>query len=280
MILIADSGSTKTDWLLTSEDGKTENSCTTKGINPFYQNSDEILVLLQNELAIPTDKVNQIHFYGAGCANEEKNKLVQTALNVFIPKAEANIYSDLLGAAHALCGNQQGIACILGTGSNSCLYNGKTIVHNVSPLGYIIGDEGSGAVIGKLLISDILKKQLPHPIIETFFNEYNTSRDEILNHIYKQPFANRYLAQFSKFIYKNIHYPELETIVINSFNSFISRNLLQYNDIKYHKIHFTGSIAYYFKEQLSNTLQNYNLTLGNIYKSPMNGLAKYHATFK
>ncbi len=279
MILIADSGSTKTDWLLTTENGSTVDNYTTKGINPFYQNSDEIRILIQKELRISYDNISHLYFYGAGCANEEKNRTVQNALNKIMPNTNIEINSDLLGAARALCGNKQGIACILGTGSNSCLYNGKTIVQNVSPLGYIIGDEGSGAVIGKNLIADILKNQLPKTIVDTFFKEYNTSRDDILNHIYKQPFANRYLAQYTKFIYKNIQHKELENIVIDSFHSFISRNLYQYKDTFEYKINFTGSIAYFFKDQLKYTLQKNNLSAGIIYKAPMEGLANYHATY-
>ncbi len=280
MVLIADSGSTKTDWLLTSKNGETVQNLKTKGINPFYQDSDEIYLLLQAELKIPIEKINEVYFYGAGCANEEKNQIVKKAINLYLPESNTIVNSDLLAAAHALCGDQPGIACILGTGSNSCYYDGEKISKNVSPLGYIIGDEGSGAVIGNRLVAYILKNQLPEVIIQAFFQEYNTSRDEILNHIYKQPFANRYLAKFTKFIYKNLQYKELESFILESFDSFIIRNILQYEEVNNLSINFTGSIAFYFKEQLEFVLKNHNLTLGKIYKSPLDGLANYFASLK
>ncbi len=277
MILIADSGSTKTDWLIPSGINNTYKICTTKGINPFHQNSTEILNLLLEEFDWPTEGIHHIYFYGAGCANEEKNQIVKDALKKFIPHASISVYSDLLGAAHALCGIEKGIVCILGTGSNSCFYDGERILKNVSPLGYIIGDEGSGAVLGKILVADVLKNQLPEQIIQLFFNEHNTSKDEILDHIYKQPFVNRYLAQYTKFIYRHIENQYLESLVIQSFDAFIKRNLLQYENIENYKINFTGSIAYYFKEQLIKVLKQHKLSPGKIYQSPKDGLIEYYS---
>ncbi|WP_439181763.1 ATPase [Carboxylicivirga taeanensis] len=278
MILIADSGSTKTEWRLLHDE--TINTCITKGINPFYQTSTDILQNLEEEYTLKNTKPQEIHFYGAGCANEEKNNIVRKALIDFFGNVHISINSDLMGAAHALCQNNEGIACILGTGSNSCYYDGAIITKNVSPLGFIIGDEGSGAVLGKKLIADVLKNQLPKAVIQLFFDTYKTSQAELLDRIYKQPFPNRYLAQFTKFLSTNIQIPELESLVINSFNEFIERNLLQYENIKQLDINFTGSIAFYFREQLTKALNAHKLRLGNITQAPMEGLVHYHNDLK
>ncbi len=279
MILIADSGSTKTEWhLLTDE--TTENRCITKGINPFYQSSTDILQNLKEEYTLKNAKPQAIHFYGAGCANEEKNNIVKQALIDFFGDTHITINSDLMGAARALCQSKKGIACILGTGSNSCYYDGQAIASNVSPLGFIIGDEGSGAVLGKKLMADILKNQLSKDTIQLFFDKYKTTAADILDNIYKKPFPNRYLAQYTKFLSENIHLPELENLVITSFKEFIERNLLQYDNISQIPINFTGSIAYYFKDQLEKALTDYNLKPETISQAPMSGLIEYHKELK
>ncbi|MCG8580117.1 MAG: ATPase [Bacteroidales bacterium] len=275
MILIADSGSTKTEWCLTSN-GSIISKCITKGINPFYQTSADILQNLKEEYTLNNTKPQKIHFYGAGCANEEKNNIVKKALTEFFHIDDITIDSDLKGAAHSLCQKKEGIACILGTGSNSCLYDGQNISHNVSPLGFIIGDEGSGAVLGKKLMGDILKNQLPESIIELFFNKYNTTPAEILDNIYKKPFPNRYLAQYTRFLSENIYLKEIEAIVLQAFDEFIVRNLRQYAHAEELNIHFTGSIAFHFKAQLEKALTKHNLKLGTISQAPMEGLVEYH----
>jgi glucosamine kinase len=175
-----------------------------------------------------------------------------------------------------LCQTNPGVACILGTGSNSCYYNGSEIVDNVSPLGFILGDEGSGAVLGKILIGDILKKQLSPILINDFFDTYPTSVSEILENVYRKPFPSRYLAGYTKFLSKNIRYPEIENIVIRAFHEFVTRNLLQYPGIDRKPVHFTGSIAFHFEEQLLKVIKERNLISGNIERSPMRGLVEYH----
>ncbi len=280
MTLIADSGSTKTEWHLLSDNPTKNITCITNGINPFYQTSAEIVQSLNEEYTLNSAKPQEIFFYGAGCANEEKNRIVKEALIKFFDTQNITINSDLTGAARSLCQNNEGIACILGTGSNSCYYNGETVTANVSPLGFIIGDEGSGAVLGKKLVGDILKNQLPQTIIELFFNEYQTNCGEILDHIYKRPLPNRYLAQYTRFLSKHIHLQELEDIVSNAFEEFIKRNLLQYPNVKELKINFTGSIAHHFTSQLEKALNKYKLTLGTVSQAPMNGLVQYHSQSK
>ena len=274
MILIADSGTTKTEWCIIT-DKDLVRTVITSGINPFYQDSANIVTILNREY--DGDKVfSAIYFYGAGCINEEKQNIVKSALGQVFFTEIIIVGSDLLAAAHSLCGDRSGIACILGTGSNSCLYDGYTISLNVSPLGFILGDEGSGAVMGKKLVGDILKKQLPQALIEDFYKDYQTNGPEILDNVYKRPFPSRYLANYAKFLSKNIGYNEIEELVINSFDDFIKRNLLQYPDIESTVVHFTGSIAFVFETQLKKAMKARNLMLGTIERAPMQGLIKYH----
>ncbi|WP_142532039.1 BadF/BadG/BcrA/BcrD ATPase family protein [Saccharicrinis carchari] len=280
MILIADSGSTKTEWRVSGDHVGSENTCITKGINPFHQTTEEILMSLKESFSLAVDEINEIYFYGAGCANQEKNNIVRSALFSFFGTDKIYVDSDLAGAARSLCGNSAGIACILGTGSNSCLYDGKNVIDNVSPLGYILGDEGSGAYLGKQLIGDILKKQLPDNLIDLFWQEHQTNRAEILEHVYKKPMANRYLAQYTKFLSKHIHQAALDRLVTQSFSSFVQRNLLQYNNVLHLEVNFTGSVAYYFRPQLKKALNQHNLTLGIVTQAPMSGLEKYHRLTK
>jgi N-acetylglucosamine kinase-like BadF-type ATPase len=276
MILIADSGSTKTEWALIDQ-GKEAGSFLTSGINPFFQTADDIESMLRAEqFAAGISAIDSVYFYGAGCANEEKNAIVKEGISRVVKAVNYEIGSDLLAAARSLCQGEPGVACILGTGSNSCLYNGKDITMNVSPLGFILGDEGSGAVLGRMLVSDVLKNQLPKQIIDLFYEKYKTSRPEIQDRVYKQPFPNRYLAQYTRFLSENIDKPEIERIVVQGFDSFIKRNLLQYPGIETQRVHFTGSVAFYFGAQLKKVMNNNNLVLGKIVKAPMEDLINYH----
>jgi len=274
MILIADSGTTKTDWCLIGDQEALE-KVVTSGINPFYQEAENISTILQKEFT-SIKKFKAIYFYGTGCINQEKKDIVKKGLLNVFEAEEIFIGSDLQAAAHSLCQDQPGFACILGTGSNSCYYDGSEIVTNVSPLGFILGDEGSGAVLGKKLIGDVLKKQLPQSLINDFFESYNTTAAEILENVYKKPFPSRYLANYTKFLSENINHPEIENIVISSFREFLTRNLLQYPGVERTPIHFTGSIAFHFEVQLRKAIEEQHLILGNIERAPMNGLIRYH----
>jgi len=274
MILIADSGTTKTEWCVITDEG-TSVTLLTSGINPFYQEAENISAILQKEFTA-AKKFDSIYFYGAGCINQEKQDIVKKSLMQVFDASHIFIGTDLLAAAHSLCQDQPGVVCIMGTGSNSCYYDGSEIVANVSPLGFILGDEGSGAVLGKKLISDVLKKQLPQSLINEFFETYHTTAAEILENVYKKPFPSRYLANYTKFLSKNIKHPEIENIVISSFREFVTRNLLQYPGIERTPIHFTGSIAFHFEVQLRKAIEEQHLILGNIERAPMNGLIRYH----
>lgn len=276
MIIIADSGSTKTDWCVV-ENGKLVHKFFTKGTNPFFQTEEEISEAIATELMpqLGDLKIDSIFFYGAGCAFPEKNEIVRKAIHAHIP-VPIEVGSDLLAAARGLCGDNAGIACIMGTGSNSCYYDGKEIVSNVSPLGYILGDEGSGAVLGKLLVGDCLKNQLTPELKEKFFKQFDLTPQIILDRVYKKPFPNRFLATLSPFLIENIEEPCIHRLVLNGFKNFFVRNVMQY-DYKHTKVHFIGSIAYYYREVLAEAADALQVELGTIIKSPMEGLIQYHS---
>jgi len=276
MILIADSGSTKTEWREVS-DGVAGKSYISTGINPFFVTGEEMIRLFGKELPeLKGAGVSRIFFYGTGVSNASKADIVRAALSSFFGTDKLFIGSDLLGAARSLCQNEPGIACIIGTGSNSCYYNGNEIVANVSPLGYILGDEGGGAVIGRKLVAGVLKKQLPGIVIENFFRAYPFTPAEILDNVYNMPFPNRFLGQFTRFIADNIHVPELQAIITSSFDEFIVRNVLSYPEARRYPVHFTGSIAYHFRPFLEELLLKHRLQPGLFTLTPMENLVKYH----
>jgi N-acetylglucosamine kinase-like BadF-type ATPase len=276
MIVIADGGSTKTTWCLADPGEQERHFFQTSGINPYYQTESEILEKLNTEFTAAPASVKAIYFYGAGCTSQVVNQVVARPLSRFFDTQEVHVHSDLMAAARSLCGHQPGIPCILGTGSNSCYYDGKEIVNQVSPLGFLLGDEGSGAVIGRTLLSDVLKKQLPENLITLFYEENRTNPAEIMENIYKKPFPNRYAAQFSRFLYLHIDQPELQELVSKSFHAFFTRNVLQYPEARLFPVHFSGSIAWYFSDLLKKTASSLVLQTGKIVKEPIEGLVDFH----
>lgn len=275
MYIIADSGSTKTEWCLTGENGQYE-IYRTSGINPVFHTRQDMVEVLQGELAIKPVQVDYIYFYGAGCAFEDRNKSVEAALTECFGKTRIEVKSDLWGAARALCGDRAGIVCILGTGSNSCYYDGIRIVENVPPLGYILGDECSGAVLGRKLLADVLKGILPEKIRKLFFAEYPFSYAEWIDRVYRRSFPNRFLAGLCEFLYRYREFPEIERIVRSSIEEFIVRNVLRYETAYSYPVHFTGSVAYYFREQVEEVLREYRLQPGEFIRKPLEGLIRYH----
>lgn len=275
MILLADSGSTKTTWCLAGHDIDA-GICTTGGINPFQSGLDDIIHLLETEFSLPRTGIMKIWFYGSGCAFPDKKQMLIDALSYYFGVSEIQVNSDMLAAARSLCGKHPGIACILGTGSNSCYYNGQDIVQNVLSLGYILDDEGSGSAMGRRLLSDILKNQLPEEIRNRFFDTYHETVDEILDNVYRKPFPNRYLARYARFVSGNIGYPEMQALASNCFRTFFQRNVMQYGTAKQLPVHFTGSIAFHFSKIIKKIADEFGLTIGNISQEPMAGLVKYH----
>jgi N-acetylglucosamine kinase-like BadF-type ATPase len=276
MLLIADSGSTKTEWCLVNTETRMFTTCHTTGINPIYQDKEAIQQLLEQEYSLPVTALRSIYFYGAGCINDQLKVMLQKILSKHFRCQSISVQSDLMAAARSLCQNQEGIACILGTGSNSCFYNGQEIARHVSPLGYVLGDEGSGAVIGKKFMSDLLKKQLPDVIADRFFEKYALSPDQVLEQVYKKPFPNRFLAQFTRFIHDNLHEDSLRKLVKDSFTEFFSRNIRQYPEAYKLPVHFTGSVAWHFKDILQESADESGFRTGIITLRPMEGLIQYH----
>lgn len=276
MKLIADSGSTKTSWCLAGNSGLTE-IFSTGGMNPFFRNTEDIASEIRMKLLPETgSEVNEIYFYGAGIINAEKGNIVKSALQQIYPEAEIEVQSDLLAAARATLGNETGIACILGTGSNSCLYNGKEIIEHVPPLGFILGDEGSGAILGRKIVADFLKGIMPENIAEKFKSSYHLIYADFLDSVYKKEKPNQFLAQFVPFLHENITDKYCVQLVEKSFEEFVLRNISAYSGFRRMPICFVGSVAFYFQEQLKNVLENYHLQIKTVLKEPLNGLIKFH----
>ena len=279
MILIADSGSTKTDWCVV-ENGVLVQQIFTKGTNPFFQSEEEI----SNEIAtallpeLKTDEFDAVYFYGAGCGFPDKIEIVHRAISKQLKvKGNVEVATDMLAAARGLCGREAGIACIMGTGSNSCYYDGENIVANVSPLGFILGDEGSGACLGKLMVGDLLKNQMTPELKEKFLKQFDLTPADIIDRVYRKPFPNRFLASLSPFLAQNINEPCVHELVLNSFKDFFKRNIMQYENYQNLKVNLIGSVAFYYKEVLAEAAEAMGIQLGTIIQSPMEGLIKYHA---
>lgn len=277
-ILIADSGSTKTDWCV-CRNGEIVQALQTQGLNPYHQTEEVIAEVLTNELksALRTELKSdtQVIFYGAGCANEAACSRVRNVIEAVLGLTDVQVYTDLLGAARALCGHKEGIACVLGTGSNSCLYDGKQIVANVPPLGYILGDEGSSAVLGRRLLSDCFKNQLPLALQEEFLKKYNLSQEKVLERVYRQPLVNRFLASLTPFLSEHREVPEVHKLLVESFTEFLQRNVIQYRR-PWLPINCVGSIASVFSAELKEAAEALGMEMGVILQSPMKGLIAYH----
>lgn len=280
MKLIADCGSTKIDWCLI-ENGKVVKQVFTCGMNAVMLTEEEMRARIADEL-VPNiaelkSKIESVYFYGAGCISPEVCGNMANAIRANIEAPVIEVHTDLLAAARALCGRSAGIACIMGTGSNSCYYDGEKICDNVSPLGYVLGDEGSGAVLGKILLGDVLKNQLPKELCEKFLAQFELDRMAIIKRVYKEPQANRFMASVTPFLIQNIENPAIHALVLNAFKAFFVRNIQQYADYDKLPVNFIGSIAYYYKEVLAEAAEACGCRIGTIIKSPMEGLISFHA---
>lgn len=279
MILIADSGSTKTDWRLIDEQQKIH-QFSTQGLNPFFIDSSGISAILLSELLHhlpekPTS-VSELYFYGAGCRTDEKKQVVRTALAEHFSNARLFIETDMLGAARSVCGHHSGIAAILGTGMNSCYYDGKTIVSNQNSLGYILGDEGSGAHIGKTFIQAYLNKEVPASIASAFEQRFNLSSDAIIDSVYRKPLPNRFLAGFSKFVYQNLKEQYMIALVKSCFEQFFDKHICKYPQHKTVKLSCVGSVAFYYSNILRSVAEDKGVNIDTIVETPIAGLTLYH----
>ena len=276
MKLIADSGATKATWCLT--DGKTHRYLETKGISPYYLDAVQIQALLQTELLpqLENAAVSSIYYYGTGCSQPENANLVQGILKKVFPKARVTVDTDLTAAAKALCGHEKGVACILGTGSNSCVFNGKKIMKNNPAPGFILGDEGSGAYLGKKVLQHFIYHTFDADMLERFQQQFQTDYNTILQRVYKDPLPNRYLASFTTFLSANRGHYMIENIIEDGLTDFFFTHLYKYTETWTQPVHFTGSIAWHFRDTLANICQSLELQLGPIVQAPIEGLVSYH----
>lgn len=275
MILLAESGSTKTEWCMVNDDGIIERYLT-DGINPYFQSRKEIshIIRLQLPQVFFKLKTNTIYFYGAGCASTEKKDIVKASLESQF-RTPAIVESDLVGAARSLFGSEKGIACILGTGSNSCFYDGETIVRNVKSLGYILGDEGSGASLGKAFLADCLKELAPEELVLPFYDKYKIDPEQILDYIYNKPSPNKLLSVLSFFLYEHIDHPYVKDLVYRNLKSFFERCVLQY-DYKNYPVRFVGSLANMYDKLLRTIATELDVKIDAIHDNPIQGLIAYH----
>ncbi len=271
MKLIADSGSTSTAWAVIGPDGR-GSIISTAGINALHSSDEHINNVLRDAADACPEGITEIHFYGAGCIDADACERIAAPLRKLFPGATVEVATDLLGAARALCQGRPGIACILGTGSNSCLSDGVNIVANVSPLGFILGDEGSGAVIGRRLLGDVLKRQLPEEVCRDFRARFGIDAVTAVRRVYREEAPNRWLGSLAPFATDHIDVPEIRHLVASEFRAFFHRNIAQYTGCRQLPVHFTGSVAWHLQEVLREVAAAEGYTVGRITPSPINAL--------
>jgi len=277
MILIAESGSTKTDWRLIKAD-KTVENFSTIGFNPFFINEEDIFnELMESDLAPIKNNIRQVYFYGAGCSSLKNSLVIEDAFVSFFIDAKVEVNHDLLAAARALCKHSAGMIGILGTGSNSCIYDGSKIVSNVPALGYVLGDEGSGANIGLTFIKAYLNNELPKPISAKFYEEYNLDLSEILDRIYKEPLPNRFLASLSPFVLNNCEDDFVLRMVKKCFEAFFDKHICKYEFYKDYDLHLIGSISFYYQNIIREIALTKGVKIGEIIKQPIDELLEFHS---
>jgi N-acetylglucosamine kinase-like BadF-type ATPase len=276
MKLIAESGSTRTEWAMVEDDRLVQRAFT-EGLNPFFQTRREISRSVR--LGLPESffrrKLEQVYFYGAGCSSLEKKNIMGASL-VAQFKTPIQVESDLLAAARGLFRCEAGIACILGTGSNSCFYDGKIISRNVRPGGYILGDEGSGAALGKMFLSDVLKNLAPKDLISAYYEKFRITHNEVMDSVYNHPFPNRFLATTSYFLADYLDMAYVYDLLTNNIRAFFTRNISQYDYLSY-PIRFVGSMAYNFSAPLRAVAAEFGIRLDVIEETPMSGLIEFHS---
>lgn len=276
--LICDSGSTKATWCAVAPGKK--KTVRTQGISPYFLSAQEIRAALEKELTpklgFPAEEVGEVHYYGTGLGDVRNRKLLKKVLAAVFPSAGVSVEHDLTGAARALCGKTRGVACILGTGSNSCYYNGSRVAANNPGLGFILGDEGSGAFLGKKVIQYYLYRTFDAELAGAFDAAYGTTREEILDKVYKQPFPNRYLASFAHFLSAHRGHFMIENIIEDGLNDFFFHHISKYAQSWQFPVHFTGSIAWVFRDVVRSLCKAYEFECGTILKAPIEGLVAYH----
>lgn len=278
MIIIADGGSTKTNWCLLDESGK-KIYFNTEGYNPYFVDSNYIVNSLSKGLPsdLPFDKITEVNYYGAGVHNEEKAAIVVEAIKQVFKNSEVFVGHDLLAAARALLGNNAGFAAILGTGTNTCIYDGTEITHNIDSAAYILGDEGSGCYIGKRILTDYIRGYMPEKTRAAFWETYKLTPDDVMDAVYTKPLANRFCASFSKFVYDvTVDIGYSRGIVESSFDAFFQNLVIRYPDYKSYTFNCIGSVGYNFRNVLEDKAKSYGMEVGRIIRSPIDDLVQFH----
>src|ERR1700761_4841952 len=278
MILVADSGSSKTDWLLAVPEQEPL-QFKTGGLNPYFLSEKEMVKILQDQgadLIAHTAEITEIYFFGAGCSSPDRHEIVSNALSQLFPKAYISIDSDLLGSAYATCGHEKGLCCVLGTGSNISFFDGEDVHSGKHGLGYVLGDEGSGTWFGKALITDFLYGNMPTDICASFNEKYALNKETVINNVYQQPRANSYLASFAKFL-NSIRHPEyVQSLLKRGFKEFIDTNIKSYHQQSHrYKCHFVGSIAFVFSDELKAVCEENEVQVGKIIRQPIYDLMQF-----
>lgn len=275
MILVADSGSSKTDWMGYTADGPITFS--TPGINPYFLNAQDILKLIskKKEIVNYTEQIKEIYFFGAGCSSPDKHEVISNGLSMVFPHAFISVDHDLIGSAYATCGHKKGLTCILGTGSNISYYDGHAVHNGKHGLGYILGDEGSGTWFGKKLITSFLYKTMPDDLRSAFEHAYAVDKETIITQVYQNTFPNAYLASFSPFMSAHIEHHFIQQLLTDGFQVFIDSNIKDYPDYKTLDCHFVGSIAYYYQDILRKVCETNQIHVGKILQKPIEGIYQY-----
>lgn len=277
MILLADSGSTKVDWCYIDVNGK-RIDFQSKGMNPYNITRENLLAEIEaNVLSdLPTRDIKEMYFYGSGCSTVQKKTEMRDIFKIYLPNTEIHIEDDLLGAARATCGHYSGVVAILGTGSNSCLYDGENITENLPSLGYVLCDEGAGTNIGKLVLRNYLRGQFPADLHNEFQREYPGEETDFLNRLYKGEVPNYYLASFAKFAITRQSHPYCYGLIAEAFDNFFKMQVTQYTDYNKEPINVVGSVGYYAQEVFKDVAKRYDMSVNKVIKAPLEALVNYH----
>ncbi len=278
MYLIAESGSTKCDWILVDQQGNYVDLYKTMGYNPFFHTTDFIIndISSHKDLMHIADKVERLYFYGAGCENISLNNVVKHALQKTFSVANVFVEHDMKAAAYSTYSGTPCITCIIGTGSNSCYFDGQTIYEEVPALAYILGDEASGSYLGKKLIAAYLYKKLPKEIEYDFDKEFGLSKEDIFDRVYNKPHANVYLASFTRFVGRHKDHPFINAFVMQGMREFFEYHVKCYEHYQNLPVHFVGSVAFHFQEEMLMVAKEYGVNIGRIVKEPIMSLLDYH----
>ena len=275
MILIADSGSSKTDWRLI--DNSTISQFSGIGLNPDFVDKISVAKELNNIFStLNIEGVTEIHFYGSGCSSASRSNVISEGIKDVFPRSVIHIYHDLLGAARAACGRNRGVAGILGTGSNCCLYDGEQVIQGFRSGGFILSDEGGGVDIGKRILKAFIEGRMDEDLENRFLKRYKTTVDEVLEGLYRKPFPNKYIANFSRFAYHNRENPFISELLQHSFRAYFQNMVSRYDEYETVPLHLVGSIAFYYQEVLRKIAMEFNVQIGNVLEKPISGLTLYH----